>query len=91
MGNNVSVVDSFARGVSHETATPFIVGAERSCARTGMDAAFAAATTAQLPPHRVAGRGSVQLLQILADPAVIRIACLAVGISALFLAIAASL
>lgn len=32
--------------------------------------------------------GNAQLLKILADPAVIRIGCLAVGIAALFLAIA---
>jgi len=46
---------------------------------------------AQLPPDRMAGRGSVPLREILTDPALIRIACLAVGISVLFLAIAAAL
>ena len=84
MGNHASVVDSVARGISYESAEPH-------GPRTGTDAAFAATTAAQLPPRQVAAPGSVQLLQILADPAVIRIACLAVGISALFLAIAASL
>jgi hypothetical protein len=82
MGNNASVVDSY------ETAAPFVVGAARQSARTRTGAAFAAAP---LPHHRVTERDSVPLLQILTDPAVIRIACLAVGISALFLAIAASL
>lgn len=90
MGNNASVVDGFARGIS-KTATPLAVDTARQAARTGTGLTFAVAPAAPLPPRRVAGQGNVQLLRILTDPAVIRIACLAVGIWALFLAIAASL
>jgi len=80
MGTNASVVDSSVRW-------EILLDAERRGDRTGWDSRDAAFAAATLPP----GPGSIPLREILTDPALIRIACLAAGLSVLFLAIAAVL
>ncbi|MEV8508818.1 hypothetical protein AB0368_28860 [Actinoplanes sp. NPDC051475] len=95
IGARVALAD---RGVAYETANPFIADAELRHAGTGLTprealgapVAFAGAVAGQLPAEaRKPGRH--QLVEILTDPAVVRIGWLAVGISTFFLAVTAYL
>ncbi|MFI7603286.1 hypothetical protein [Actinoplanes sp. NPDC049681] len=95
VGARVALAD---RGVAYETANPFIADAERRHAAAGLTPrealgaplAFAGTVAGQLPAEALK-TGRHQLVEILTDPAVVRIGWLAFGISTVFLAVTAVL